>query len=574
MKNVRTQTRLLMIPAALALALQGAGQTAAPQPSSAAAVPAYRQANHVALLSVDGVVDKVTLASLERRMERAVSDGADAIVIELNTPGGDMFATLDICNLLKDRSDTPANTVAWIRPHAYSAGTLIALACREIVVAPGSTFGVAAPIMVTPFGGLQGLPPTERAKLVSPLKTELVDSARRHHYDEKLVQAFVELSDLWMLENVNTGERIFVDRAEYRVVFGEDPPEKHSAGAIPPAAAPPVPWADTSVPRTSDAAGLNPQQRDRMKEFHQSLPPTRDALTEADRGQWRLIMQVADDNSPQLLTLKPDYAIYYGLAAAVIANETELQAFFGAQSLRRYDQTWSESLVRFLTSFWVRGLLLVIFVLALFLELATPGMGVFGATAIAALLILVGAPALAGMAQWWDILLIVAGLFLVAVELFLLPGFGFPGVLGILSLLVGLVGTFVSGDVTHAAGQAELWTGLLTTVVALFVAGMLIWFLSRNIHASPWLNWIVLKTELKDDDAQPLGLLQAMGPGARALQVGDVGAAETDLRPAGRAKFDDRLHDVKSVGGYIERGTPVRVVSVGRFVIEVDECES
>ena len=60
--------------------------------------------------------------------------------------------------------DAPANTVAWINPKAYSAGTIIALACREIVVSPNSAFGDAAPI--SPFGPI---PITERAKIESPL---------------------------------------------------------------------------------------------------------------------------------------------------------------------------------------------------------------------------------------------------------------------------------------------------------------------------------------------------------------------------------------------------------------------
>ncbi|MHC5006852.1 MAG: NfeD family protein, partial [Planctomycetota bacterium] len=69
------------------------------------------------------------------------------------------------------------------------------------------------------------------------------------------------------------------------------------------------------------------------------------------------------------------------------------------------------------------------------------------------------------------------------------------------------------------------------------------------------------------------GLLEALGSGERPLETGSIGVAETDLRPAGRADFEGRLVDVKSVGDYIDRGTRVRVVSVGRFAIEVEEAE-
>jgi hypothetical protein len=61
-----------------------------------AAAPAYRQANQVAVLPIEGEIDAITLSSLERRVRKALDEGADAIVFDINTPGGDMLATLDI----------------------------------------------------------------------------------------------------------------------------------------------------------------------------------------------------------------------------------------------------------------------------------------------------------------------------------------------------------------------------------------------------------------------------------------------------------------------------------------------
>ena len=63
-----------------------------------------------------------------------------------------------------------------------------------------------------------------------------------------------------------------------------------------------------------------------------------------------------------------------------------------------------------------------------------------------------------------------------------------------------------------------------------------------------------------------------MGRPQRAMQAGDQGVAETDLRPSGRASFSGRMVDVISVSGYIAAGRPVRVMSVGRFAIEVEDA--
>jgi membrane-bound serine protease (ClpP class) len=180
------------------------------------------------------------------------------------------------------------------------------------------------------------------------------------------------------------------------------------------------------------------------------------------------------------------------------------------------------------------------------------------------------------LAQWWDILLVVIGLLLIAAELFLLPGMGVAGVAGVLCLLVGIVGTFVSDDLSTVAGQNEMWTGLATTLTSMFLAGIVIWFVSRQIHSLPVLNHLILKTELKGaaTGTAEASLLEAMGAAPLMLKTGDVGIAETDLRPAGRAAFNGRLIDVQSSGTYIERGTKVRVMSVNGYVIEVEEANA
>ncbi len=548
-----------------------AAQPTAPGPPNRTAVPAYRQSNTIAVLTIRGGIDRITLRSLERRLSEALRDGADAIVLDIDTPGGALTATLNICHLIK--TDAPANTVAWINPMAYSAGTIIALACREIVTAPDASFGDAAPI--SPFGVIAS---TERAKIESPILTEVVDSARRNHYDENLVQAFVGVGvELWLIEHVNTGEKIFVDHEEYHTVFGREPPQELTPVASPSGSdtIPVSPWFNTLIPQYDNAGEvpIDPQQRKAEMEFQQQLPPARAPLAETDRGKWRLIAQVVSDD--RLLTLKPAEAIYYGLATAVIAGDEQLKAYFGAKTLRRYDRTWSESLVQFLTDPIVMGVLIVIFLVCLLIELAAPGVGAFGAAAGVSLLVLIGAPWLAGMAQWWEVLLIAAGLLLIAVEFLVIPGFGVAGVAGVVCLLVGLVGTFVSGDLGTPAGQSELLTGLTAMLTALFAAGIAFWLVSRQLETVPILSRFVLKTQVGQSEGhngEP-GLLEAIGDVGRPLESGDLGTADTDLRPAGRAMFHGRLVDVKSVGDYIDRGTPLRVVSVGRFVIEVEESK-
>jgi hypothetical protein len=431
--------------------------------------------------------------------------------------------------------------------------------------------------------------PTERAKIEAPLLAEVIDSARRNHYDEKLVQSFVSVGvELWLIEHVERGERVLVDRAEYATVFGEEPPDRITS-VTPPAtaggdaAAAPAPLSPMfreligdGEPPPDDADTRTAEQIRREIEMQQQLPPSRQPLTEQERGKWRLVTQVI--SSDRLLTVKQAEAREFGLSIATIANDGQLLTFFGAQEITRLERSWSEGMVRLLVSGPVRVVLIVVFLLGLFLELSAPGLGVFGATAAVALLMLVGAPYLAGMAQWWDILLIALGLVLLAAELFVVPGLGVAGFAGAVCLLVGIVGTFITSDLGSFDGQDELGTGLLSTLTAIFAAGVGMWILSRHIHSFPVISRLMLKAELSSP-SQPrsarVGMLEAMAAKPqRVLAVGDVGVAATDLRPSGRATFDERMVDVQTLGRFVPRGASVRVTTVDRYVIEVEEVDS
>ncbi|MDG2053213.1 MAG: NfeD family protein [Phycisphaerales bacterium] len=538
------------------------------QQQATAPIPAGRSASLVAVLPVRGVIDRVTVWSLQRRLAAAIEAGADAVVLDLDTPGGEMTATLDICLLIKTQA--PANTVAWINPQAYSAGTIIALACREIIMAPGATFGDAAPIAIGP-GGLSALPQTERAKIESPLLAEVIDSARRNHYDENLVQGFISVSvELWLIENKSTGQRVFVDRPEFKTLFGQEPTETMTpVGFSAPSVSTIMPWWNTLFdPPNPGGFSSSPQQTEQEKqaeiEFQQTLPSSRQRLTANDRDQWQVVGQVLTND--RLLTLKAAEASHYGLVTAVISNDQEISDFFGASRVILFNESWSEGLVRFLLNPWTKGTLIVVFILALFIELAS-GSGVFALLSISALLILIGAPALVGMTQWWDIMFIGLGLVLIGLELFVIPGFGFAGVAGVVVLLIGLIGTFISGDVTTAESQRGLWVGITTVFAALFAAACGIWIISRYVHTLPLFDRAILRAEVATGAGPDVS-----SPITPKVARGDIGLTETDLRPSGRAVFADRPFDVTSAGEYIAKGTPVQVISVDGLSIQVEEA--
>lgn len=101
----------------------------------------------VVVLTADGIVDNVMAGYLAEGVGRASADGAAAVVIRLNTPGGGLEATYEIVGTLLE-SDVP--TIVWVAPaggRAASAGTFITLASHVALMAPGTNIGAASPVL-------------------------------------------------------------------------------------------------------------------------------------------------------------------------------------------------------------------------------------------------------------------------------------------------------------------------------------------------------------------------------------------------------------------------------------------
>ncbi len=533
------------------------------------AVPAGRQAGTLAVISIHGPIDGITTRSLDRRLDEAARRGADAVVLEIDTPGGDLMATFDILESI--RTKAPPNTIAWIRPTAFSAGTIIALACREIVTTPTGRFGDAAPIQGMPLVGLRNLPAAERAKIEAPLLSELVYDARRQGWDEKLVQAFVAVDvQLWLIRNRTTGDLLFVDAAEYERIFGERPVatrlERLPAPVYDEQRISSSPFADdvplppSATPDPDDLA----EARAAAIDFRQEMPSRRPILDRSDAPDWENLGQVVSPD--ELLVLRADEAVAYGLSSSdTIATDADLRLFMGATTVIRLDETWSEGLVRFLTLWPVRAVLIAVMLIGFFLEISAPGYGVFGLVAISALVTVLGAPLLAGLSDWWTVVVVVIGLGLVVAELFFLPGFGVAGVLGGLLLFAGLVGTFVSGDPFDPAARDELFRGIAATLIGVLAAGTVSWLFWRTLPRNPFGARIILADEIGDGAE-----IAARSDTATAIAIGTIGTAATPLRTAGRVEIDGRLVDAQSEDGFIDRGARVRVVASDRFGVRVE----
>lgn len=588
---------LLLVLAVLPLALTAQPGVDASQPIS---VPASRQADRVAIVTIHGPIDRVTAFSVKRRMDLAIEGGAQAIVFDINTPGGEVPSVLEICSAIKS-SGVP-NTVAWINPQAYSGGAIIALACREIVVSDAAAMGDALPIRIGPGGVDVATQGELRKKQVPPVLAEVVDSARVRGWDEFLVQAIViDRVELWWVEEIRTDgqppRRLAINEPEFRVLFPGQEPPRGSPGIVAASSeglsgltpetqdesvAPRAPASDTAFrPATPALEDLSPGlsggvDADSVPDLDMLTSVTgRPVLTQADAGKLRVVRYLTNGSGPIVMTRQD--LLDYAFASRTINTDAELQAYFGARELVRISPTWSEGVVKVLSNMWVRMLLVAVFLLALFLEMVSPGLMVPGTVAGIALLLIMAPAWMLGLAGWWEAIAILMGVVLILLEIFVIPGFGVAGICGLALLFGGLVMSFVgnAGGLfpSSPTGQADLTRSAVTVLIGLATAGGGIFVVGKYFGSLPLLGRLVLDGSRQEEDRE-LDLVEAMGASSDLTGlVGRVGVAHSPLRPSGRVEVEGRLYDALSALGYVEAGSAVRVTGVEGWSIVVEPSE-
>jgi membrane-bound serine protease (ClpP class) len=506
---------------------------------------------NIAVIRIEGMIYDFTLESLRRRVDRAMDAGASIIVIELDTPGGEVVAALRVSRYIKT---IPVPTVAWINNEAYSAGIIIAGATGEIVMSPASATGDSAPITM---GG--EMSPTERAKVLSPILEEFRDSAARNGYPYELFHAMTVLGvELYLIEHRQTGERRVVNQADYAVMVGGRDPNDFLF--------------DPTAATTAGAGGV--QQVGAV-----TLRQARDA----DREQWRMVQRIHDGAT--LLTVSQDRAIEIGLATAIIANDRELAQHLGGGTVIRIPQSWSENLAGYLTHPIVRAVLVMVVLVGAYMEFQSPGVGIAGIAAATALVVLLGAPFLVGLSEVWHVLVFLLGLALLIVELVWFPGFGLVGIAGLVMMFVGLVLGIVPTGGGPSFGPInlpprEMWGRVAMSsfymMIALVLSGIAAIWLTRYFHRMPLFNRLVLM-DSQASFAGPGGMtpVHVSGDedlGSGGVKIGQAGQVVVELRPTGRALIEGRVVDVVSPGAWVERGRSVKVVEVSgnRIVVEPD----
>jgi membrane-bound serine protease (ClpP class) len=277
-------------------------------------------------------------------------------------------------------------------------------------------------------------------------------------------------------------------------------------------------------------------------------------MDEASKKKYRDVKVIVPDG--QLLTMTDKEAKAYGFSQGSFPS---LDAFIAAKGWRKIQElntTWSEDMVRIVGKF--AGILMLVGFGALYLEFKTPGMSVFGAIGILCLAIVFGSKYAVGLANYTELLLLLAGIALFLVEIFLFPGTLIPGSIGLLIMIVALTLSFQSFTVPDPSMPWELKTLLHNLAFTLGMAVLAVFIpLIAIRYVLPRLPG---KARVISDTT--LAGARSVSPETRRVSLGLSGTAKTPLKPAGKAVFGHETLEVSSRGEFIEPGEAVEVCGI------------
>lgn len=272
----------------------------------------------------------------------------------------------------------------------------------------------------------------------------------------------------------------------------------------------------------------------------------------------------------ELLTMDDIEAHNLGFSGMTVSSIEKLLAAKGIEDYEiiRIEQSWSETFGRFIAK--IAPILLMIGMAALYTELKAPGFGLPGIVGIICLGLVFLNQYLVGLADYTELIFIALGIVFLAMEFFVLPGFGFAGLAGFVFIGIGMILSFqdfVIPDPT-LPWQKEILTRNVTQVIVSFVSAFVasLLFLRYifpklgNVVEGPYLGATLAESHAESEEV-------------KAVKVGDIGKAFTFLRPAGKIEIGKEIIDAVTEGEFLEQGIFVIVSEIkgNRIIVKRHE---
>ncbi|MFZ0565558.1 MAG: NfeD family protein [Chlamydiales bacterium] len=443
------------------------------------------------------------------------------IILELDSPGGQVFPAQKISDALKE-IDTQYGipVVAYINNWAISAGAMLAFSSRYITIVKDASMGAAQPVTQTGEGTSE--------KVNSAIRADFANRAAFFDRNPLIAEAMVDADIILVVRN---GEIIELDNNDQ------------------------IESSDQVITKKGKLLTLNSKE---LIEWGVAdirlLPEKLSPITEEEKkhGEWPA--------SKELLFTYPFFK--------QIPNAT----------IKAYKMDWKTQFFAILASPIVTSILFLGLMLGAYIEMSTPGFGIAGIFALVCLFLIVLSSFALQAAGWLEFIMLGVGVGLILIEIFLIPGFGITGILGIILALGGLFALLLPGirevnfdfdtKTLNAAGQyivdRFVWLAGAVVVGAVAIALLARFIVPRLGVFSP----LVLRGEQERAKGYVAGLAKEALP-----EVGTQGVVISPLRTAGKVEIQGEIYDAVSSGKFIEKGEKVKVIGVegSKMIVEEDK---
>lgn len=474
----------------------------------------------------DHQINQSTYLYFKFALEEFRNKGVRFVLLHLNTPGGEVLSSIKIVDMLQKMDlNYGIPVIAHIDDWAVSAGAMLAYACRFIAVSPNSLMGAAEPVLIDSNQQMQSAP----EKVNSALRAEFASLASFYGRNPLLAEAMVDQEMTLVVRN-------------HKIV------KLHSEDQI-------------------RAGGANP---DIIITSHgKLLTLTADQLIDLGVADFMVPLQLTasqrelDDNAGTWpATQMPLFKVSYfsDIPHAVV------MAY----------QDWRITFFTILSNPVIMSLLFIGLVIGFYIEINTPGFGLPGSIGLACLALILLSSFSTEAIHWIELIILVGGLILLAIELFVIPGFGVVGILGIILTIVGLFALMLPGidklnlfhwDSFQLVGAVFL-ERLAWLCGALIFSVIVIVLLARFYsHRFFRFSKLVLHGEQE-------GFISGI-PRELMPEEGELGETITPLRPSGKVHIGEHIYDAIAQTGYLDKNLAIEVVRVegSRLVVRPVELK-
>jgi membrane-bound serine protease (ClpP class) len=330
----------------------------------------------------------------------------------------------------------------------------------------------------------------------------------------------IACDSIYMRKGANIGAATVVNQS------GEQMPDKYQS------------YMRSTMRSTAEAKGRNPE--------------IAEAMVDASLA----VTGVSD--SGKVITFTASEAMTHGFCEGMHESVDEVlkQNGFPEYEVKTYVVGELETFIGWMINPAVSGVLIMIIIGGIYFELQSPGIGFPIAASVIAALLYFTPLYLGGLAENWEIIIFLVGIVLVAVEVFVLPGFGVAGIAGIAFIMASLILSLINnvGFDFEMTMETQIINAFLTVLLATVGGFFGSIYLAHKFVTTSMMSSMVLSSVQKKEDG-------FVGVDAKEHEmIGKQGIAFTILRPSGKVEIEGDIYDATALTGYIDKGESIQVV--------------